>query len=160
LTRRLAIVGTVLFAVFAFANPWAAGPAWLHLPLLPSERFASIYQNYFGLSELRAGRLLNLAVGLPLGMVLLTRMPVLTQRFASIFVTLGQRSLGAFVLHTYGLLVLAHLPMPEGVVATTVVQTMFVLAIVLLLNPPAMPRERRRQPLLALSERLIERRAA
>ncbi len=149
LTRRMAIAATVGFAVFAFCNPWANGPTWLHLPLLSAERFASVYGNYFGLSELGAGRLLNLALALPFGIAALSHMSVVAQPFARIFVTLGQRSLGAFVLHTYGLLFLAHLPMPEGVVSATLVQLTFVLAVVVLLSARDILRDRRREPALA-----------
>jgi hypothetical protein len=148
-TRRVAIASTVGFAVFAFCNPWANGPAWLRLPLLSDEGFAYVYGNYFKLSELGAGRLLNLAVALPFGIAALDHFSVVAQPFARVFVTLGQRSLGAFVLHTYGLLLLAQLPMPEGIVPATLVQLTFVLAVAVLLNARNFVRDRRREPELA-----------
>ena len=153
LTRRVAIAATVGFAVFAFCNPWADGPIWLRLPLLSADHFAYVYGNYFRLSELGAGRLLNLAVALPFGIAALNA-SVVAQPFARVFVTLGQRSLGAFVLHTYGLLLLAHLPMPEGIVPATLVQLTFVLAVAMLLNARDFVRDRRREPALAPAHRL------
>jgi hypothetical protein len=145
--RPLAIVVTAGFAIFACCNPWANGPAWLQLPLLSTERFAHVYGTYFGLSELGAGRLANLAVALPLGIGALSHVTV--RPFARLFVTLGQRSLGAFVLHTYGLLLLAHLPLPEGIIATTLVQVAFVLTLVFLLNWRDVLGDRRPEPALA-----------
>ena len=45
------------FIAFALCNPWTEGPRLLHLHLLPPERFAELYAQYFGLEELGAGRL-------------------------------------------------------------------------------------------------------
>ena len=147
LTRPLAIAVTAAFAIFACCNPWATGPAWLRLPLLSPDRFAYVYGTYFGLSELGAGRLLNLAFALPLGIAALNHLMV--QPLAPLFVSLGQRSLGAFVLHTYGLLLLAHLRLPGGPVSATLVQVTFVLALVALLNGREILRGSRRPPALA-----------
>ena len=151
--RRAAIALTVGFAVFAFSNPWANGPAWLRLPLLSVERFAYVYGHYFGLSELGAGRLLNLALALPLAIAALNP-SVVAGPLARVFVTLGQRSLGAFVLHIYGLLFLAHLRIPGGIVAATLVQLAFVLAVAALLSAHDIVRDRRREPALAPARRL------
>jgi hypothetical protein len=151
--RRAAIAATVGFAVFAFCNPWANGPTWLRLPLLSDEQFAYVYGNFFRLSELGAGRLLNLALALPFGIAVLNPR-VVAQPFASLFVTLGQRSLGAFVLHTYGLLLLAQLPVPQGIVPATLVQLTFVLAVAVLLNARDIWRDRRREPVLVPARRL------
>lgn len=152
--RPVAIVATIAFAVFAFCNPWANGPAWLHLPLLSADRFSDVYVRFFGLSDLRAGRLLNLALALPMLIAALPQFTLAAHPLARVFVTLGQRSLGAFVLHTYGLLLLAQLPRPRGLLATTVVQLTFVAAIVVLLNAREEWRNRRRQPQLAPAHRL------
>jgi hypothetical protein len=51
-----------------------------------------------------------------------------------VFVTLGQRSLGAFVLHVYGILLLAVLPHADGLWLNTLLQLTLVVAIVTLLN--------------------------
>src|SRR5215471_14394933 len=101
---RAAVALAVGFALFAFCNPWADGPSWLHWKLVSPERFAYFYEHYFALSDLRIGRLLNLAIGLPVAYALLTRFWNLLRPLEAVFVTLGQRSLGAFVLHVYGLL--------------------------------------------------------
>jgi hypothetical protein len=152
-TRRAAIVATAAFALFAFCNPWTNGPSWLRIPLLSEEQFAYVYGNFFRLSELGAGRLLNLALALPFGIAALSP-SVVAQPLASIFVTLGQRSLGAFVLHTYGLLVLAHMSIPEGILPATLVQLTFVLAVFVLLSARDLWRDRRRKPVLVPARRL------
>jgi hypothetical protein len=151
--RRVAIAAAVGFAIFAFSNPWANGPTWLRLPLLSEERFAYLYGHYFGLSQLGAGRLLNLAVALPFGIAAL-KPSVVAQPFARVFVTLGQRSLGAFVLHTYGLLLLAQMKLPQGIVPATLVQVTFVVALAVLLNARDIVRDRQREPVLVPARRM------
>lgn len=146
---RAAVVLTVGFAIFAFSNPWANGPEWLRLPILSSERFAYFYGHYFGLSDLRVGRLLNLAVGLPVCLAALSHLSGVTARFGHVFITLGRRSLGAFVLHTYGLLLLSQMRLPQGVIATTLVQVAFIAVIAALLSGPSLLRTRRRPEPLA-----------
>jgi hypothetical protein len=78
--------------------------------------------------------LLNLAVALPCGYALLTRGWALASRFQGLFVTLGQGSLGAFVLHVYGLLLLAHLPSTDEVWINTLVQVLLIIGIAMLLD--------------------------
>jgi peptidoglycan/LPS O-acetylase OafA/YrhL len=53
-----------------------------------------------------------------------------------VFVTLGQQSLGAFVLHVYGILLVAHLPsvFTDGLWTSTLVQLTLILSIAVLLN--------------------------
>ena len=58
---------------------------------------------------------------------------------------LGQHSLGAFVLHVYGLLLLAHLRLPQGIWINTLVQMTLVYAIATLLDGARILRERRRR---------------
>jgi hypothetical protein len=64
----------------------------------------------------------------------LTRYWALARPLETVFVVLGQRSLGAFVLHVYGLLLLAHLPLPEGIWIGTLAQVALVCTIAMLLN--------------------------
>lgn len=73
---------------------------------------------------------------------------------ARVFVTLGRRSLGALVLHTYGVLALAHLPAAKWLIQATIVQLTFVAAIVVLLNARETWRNRRRRLQLAPAHRL------
>jgi hypothetical protein len=141
-----AVLLTVAFAAFAFANPWTDGPAWLHLSVVSPERFSELYGRYFALSGLGAGRLINLALGLAVFYGLLTRYWTLARPFQALFVTLGQRSLGAFVLHVYGVLLVAQLPRPESLVSTTLVQLVLVCTIAALLNTPQLLRDRTRAP--------------
>jgi len=105
-----AAVASALFFLFALCNPWAAGASWMHWHIISPDRFTYIYGRYFGLSNLGVGRLVNLAVGLPLGYGLLTWCWALASSVQIVFVTLGQQSLGAFVLHVYALLLLQNLP--------------------------------------------------
>jgi hypothetical protein len=141
-----AVLLMVAFAAFAFANPWTEGPAWLRLSLVSPERFSELYGRYFALSGLGVGRLINLAVGLAVFYGLLTRYWALARPFQAVFVTLGQRSLGAFVLHVYGVLLVARLPRPESVVGNTLVQVMLVCTIAALLNISQLLRDRMHAP--------------
>ena len=135
---------TAGFTIFAFCNPWTDGPSWLHLRVVSPERFTSLYERYFTLSDLRVGRLLNLSIALPVAYVMLTRYWALARPLETVFVVLGQRSLGAFVLHVYGLLLLAHLPLPESIWINTLAQVTLVFAIATLLNSAQGVRARRR----------------
>ena len=127
-----ATVAAASFFVFALCNPWADGPAWLRLSIVPPDRFAYWYARHFGLSELGIGRVANLAVSLPLGYVALTAAWARLARLHTLFVTLGQQSLGAFVLHTYALLVTAHLR-SQNYVVNTIAHVLLIVAIAMLL---------------------------
>ncbi len=145
-------VASAAFAVFALCNPSIDGPSALHWSVVSPERFSSLYDRYFTLRELGVGRILNLAVALPVGYAALTRCWLLVRPLGTVFVTLGQQSLGAFVLHVYGLLLLSHVPLPDGAFWTgTVVQIVLVVAIAALLN--VMQRVRLRRPAMTAGHR-------
>lgn len=133
-TPRVAVLIAAAFTIFAFCNPWTAGPSWLQLRVVSPERFTSLYERYFTLSDLRVGRLLNLSIALPVAYAMLTRYWALARPLEAVFVVLGQRSLGAFVLHVYGLLLLAHVPLPEGIWINTLAQATLVCTIATLLG--------------------------
>jgi hypothetical protein len=154
ITPRVAVLLTAGFTIFALCNPWADGPAWLHPRLVSADRFADLYARYFTLSDLRVGRLLNLSIALPVLYVMLSRFWALARPLESLFVVLGQRSLGAFVLHVYGLLLLAHLPLPDSIWINTLVQITFIYAIATLLNGAQAVRARRRETSLPQAEPL------
>jgi hypothetical protein len=126
--------GAVAFMAVALSNPSVTGPSWLRWGVVSPQHFLSMYDRYFSLSDLGLGRLLNLAVALPCGYALLTRGWALASRFQGLFVTLGQGSLGAFVLHVYGLLLLAHLPSTDEVWINTLVQVLLIIGIAMLLD--------------------------
>jgi hypothetical protein len=130
------VAASAAFIVFALCNPWTEGPGVLHWSLLSPERFTDLYFQYFTLTDLRIGRLLNLAVALPVGYALLTAGWRLASPLGVVFVTLGQQSLGAFVLHVYGILLVAHLPsvFTDGLWTSTLVQLTLILSIAVLLN--------------------------
>jgi hypothetical protein len=134
ITPRVAVLMTAGFTIFAFCNPWTAGPSWLHLRVVSPERFTYLYERYFTLSDLRVGRLLNLSIALPVAYGMLTRYWALARPLETVFVVLGRRSLGAFVLHVYGLLLLAHLPLPEGIWIGMLAQVTLVCAIAAVLS--------------------------
>jgi hypothetical protein len=151
----LTVIATAGFVIFALCNPWTEGPTWLHLRLVSPERFASLYERYFSLSDLRVGRLLNLSIAMPVAYMMLARYQALVRPFDRVLVVLGQRSLGAFVLHVYGLLLLAHLPLPEGIWINTPAQLALVYAIARLLDGARSLRARRhRDVLVPAAERL------
>lgn len=141
---------SVTFMAVALSNPLVAGPTWLQWDVVSPERFTSLYERYFTLSDLGIGRLLNLAVALPFGYALLSWSWPLAQRLQGIFVTLGQCSLGAFVLHVYGLLLLDRLPATEVLWINTVIQLALVAAIASLLVWMRRWRAERRAPLTTL----------
>ena len=133
----IAVAGaSAAFIVFALCNPWMDGPSSLHWSIVSPERFTELYFHYFTLTSLGIGRLLNLAVALPVGYALLTWAWRIARPLASVFVTLGQQSLGAFVLHVYGILLVAHLPLvrPDEFWTNTLVQVILIVAIAALLN--------------------------
>ena len=142
---RVAVLATAGFTIFAFCNPWTDGPYWLHLHVVSPERFTYWYEHYFTLSDLRVGRLLNLSIALPVAYVMLTRYWALARPLEAVFVVLGQRSLGAFVLHVYGLLLLSNLSLPDGILIGTLTQVTLVCTIALLLGGAKDLRARNRQ---------------
>lgn len=146
-TARVAVLATAAFTIFAFCNPWADGPSWLQLSVVSSERFTSLYEHYFTLSDLRVGRLLNLAIALPVAYLILTRYWTVARPLEPVFAVLGRRSLGAFVLHVYGLLLLAYLPLPDSVLTDTVAQLTLIAVIATLLSTPGLREIRRHRPL-------------
>jgi hypothetical protein len=124
------------FIVFALCNPWTEGPSWLQWSVVSPERFTDSVHSILGLTDLGIGRLLNLAVSLPVGYVLLTRCWAIVRPLSTVFVTLGQQSLGAFVLHVYGILLIANTPLlpSHDVWANTLIQISQIVAIAALLN--------------------------
>jgi peptidoglycan/LPS O-acetylase OafA/YrhL len=124
-----ASVASALFIVFACCNPAVDGPGWLHWRVISPDRFTDLYGRYFNLSDLGAGRLINLAIGLPLGYQLLTLCWGIARRLQVVFVTLGQQSLGAFVLHVYGLLLIKNLPQTDDILVNALLQVTLIVAI-------------------------------
>jgi hypothetical protein len=122
------------FFLFAACNPWMVGPSWLQLSLISPDSFTNLYGRYFALTELGLGRIVNLTIGLPLGYLALTMCWSRLMALHTIFITLGQRSLGAFVLHTYALLLVAHIPSRENVWVNTVIQLLMIAAIAAILS--------------------------
>jgi hypothetical protein len=122
------------FIAFALCNPWTDGPGLLHLTSLDPDYFAELYARFFGLEELGVGRLLNLLVGLPLAYGALTAVWRIAAPVGKLFITLGQQSLGAFVLHVYAIMLIAHTSPPEGLWRNTLLQIAAILAIAAVLN--------------------------
>ena len=123
----MALLATAGFTIFAFCNPWTAGPSWLHLRRRVAGAVRDLYERYFTLSDLRVGRLLNLSIALPVAYLDVDALLGAGAPLETVFVVLGQRSLGAFVLHVYGLLLLAHLPLPDGIWINTLAQVTLVV---------------------------------
>jgi hypothetical protein len=141
-----ALAVCVTFAAFALCNPWLEGPRWLHWNLVTAERFSVLYAGYFGLTELGIGRLVNLAVGLPVGYAVLTWCWRFAQPLSALFITLGRRSLGAFLLHVYGVLLLARLPIGDSLWINTFAQVLLIVAIAAVLSATPSLRVTRRRP--------------
>jgi peptidoglycan/LPS O-acetylase OafA/YrhL len=122
---------SVAFMAFALCNPEVNGPSWLRWRLISGEQFSMLYERYFSLSDLGIGRILNLAVALPFGYAVLASRGIrsIAFRLQPLFVTLGQASLAAFVLHVYGLLLVAHLPESDHLWINTIIQIALILGI-------------------------------
>jgi hypothetical protein len=127
---------SIAFMVFAMSNPSFEGPAWLRWRVVSPQAFSEMYARYFSLSDLGIGRLLNLAVALPTGYAMFAwrRLWALTSPIHDVVTTLGRQSLAAFVLHVYGLIVLAHLPLGDQLWTNTVVQFLLIGAIAVALK--------------------------
>ena len=135
--RIVPLVGagaSAAFLVFAMCNPWMDGPTWLPWNIVSAEQFSYLYTRYFALSDLGVGRLLNLAVALPLAYAALTWCWTIARPFKFVFVTLGQQSLGAFMLHVYGILLLANVPHVDEFWTNTLLQLMLIVTIAAVLN--------------------------
>ena len=133
----LAVAGAcVAFMAFALSNPTMEGPMWLRWRVISPEVFSSLYERFFSLSDLGIGRVMNLAVALPVGYAVLAwkRIWTLVAPIQDLFVTLGRGSLAAFVLHVYGLLVLAHVPVSDQLLINTAVQVLLIVSIAVLLR--------------------------
>jgi hypothetical protein len=139
---------TALFAAFALCNPWHEGPSWLHWEIVSEDRFARLYADYFGLADLGIGRLVNLTAALPIGYALLGWCWTFIRPVQKFFVVLGQQSLGAFVLHVYGMLLLAHLPFESGLLMNTVLQLAVIVGIATLLGTTRRAKVREAKPAL------------
>jgi hypothetical protein len=127
---------SMAFAVFALSNPSIDGPSWLRWRVFSADQFSALYERYFSLSDLGIGRVLNLAVALPLGYALLASRGIgsIAGRLQPLFVTLGQGSLAAFVLHVYGLIILSHLPSSDHVWINTLMQVGLIVSIAAMLK--------------------------
>jgi hypothetical protein len=120
-----------VFMAFALSNPSVDGPSWLRWQAFSPEQFSRLYERYFSLSDLGIGRVLNLAVALPVGYALLAWNAIwsVAGRLQGLFVTLGQGSLGAFVLHVYGLIVFAYVPVTDQLWLNTAMQILLIVGI-------------------------------
>jgi hypothetical protein len=139
------------FTVFAFCNPRTEGPSWLQLSIVSPESFTYLYSKFFELTGLGIGRLLNLAVALPVAYALLTWAWTLARPFGIVFVSLGQQSLGAFILHVYGVLLLANLPLVnnEDLGINTLISLLLIVTIAGLLDGTQRLRNLLRRPVIA-----------
>jgi hypothetical protein len=126
-----AIAASTVFLAFALCNPWADGPKLLHSTLVSEERFVDLYWRYFSLSDLGIGRLLNLAAALPVGYAVLTFFWKAVRPLGGVLITLGQQSLGAFVLHVYAILLVAYVSPSndKGLAMNTLLQMAVILGI-------------------------------
>jgi hypothetical protein len=121
------------------------------LSVVSPERFTDLYSKVFELTDLGIGRLLNLAVALPVGYALLTWGWTLARPLGIVLVSLGQQSLGAFILHVYGVLLLANLPIAnnEDLGVNTLILLLLIVSIAGLLDGTQRLRNLRRRPVIS-----------
>lgn len=124
------------FVLLAMSNPWAEGPSFLRWGIVSPERFTELYFTYFPLTELGIGRILNLAVALPVGYALLTWGWRIARPFGAVFVTLGQQSLAAFIMQVYVVLLVEQLPLFQAndFWINTLAQIVMLVSMAALLN--------------------------
>ena len=149
-----AVLAAAAFAVFACCNPWTDGPVWLRARLLSPELFTYLYDRFFSLSSLGPGRLVNLVIGLTVAYGALTRYWSLLRPVHAILITLGQHSLGAFVIHVYALVLLAYTPFGGDVLINTLVQVVMLVGTAAILQMLQRPRASRRPAPLLPAEAL------
>lgn len=102
---------TVLFALFAWSNPYLSNAYDVRLALLPDALHQTLYSGYFGRTYLGAGRLLNVLLVVITAYTLLTAYWKLLERALGWFlIPLGQATLYVFIIHVFLILALANIP--------------------------------------------------
>jgi hypothetical protein len=150
------VAACAAFMAFALSNPAINGPDWLRWRVVSPDAFSSVYTRFFSLSDLGIGRILNLAVALPTGYAVLAwrQIRMIAAPFHDLLVTLGRGSLGAFVLHVYGLLLLSHIPESDRLWINTTVQVLLIVGIAAALKAQQRVFTTARQPLLVPAGRV------
>ena len=107
----LAVLGSLLLALFSWNNPNLSNGFDVRLALLPDEVFLGIYQSWFLRPSLGLGRVLAVAL------LLITLYALLTAYWRPIravlgwfLIPLGQSTLYVYVLHVFFALVVANVP--------------------------------------------------
>ncbi|HEX9229609.1 MAG TPA: OpgC domain-containing protein [Arthrobacter sp.] len=102
---------TVLFALFAWSNPYLSNAYDVRLALLPDALHQTLYSGYFGRTYLGAGRLINVVLVVITAYTLLTAYWKLLERALGWFlIPLGQATLYVFIIHVFLILALANIP--------------------------------------------------
>lgn len=102
---------TVLFALFAWSNPYLSNAYDVRLSLLPDALHQTLYSGYFGRTYLGAGRLINVVLVVITAYTLLTAYWKLLERALGWFlIPLGQATLYVFIVHVFLILALANIP--------------------------------------------------
>lgn len=107
----LCVLLTVLFALFAWSNPYLSNAYDLRLALLPDAVHQTLYADYFGRTYLGVGRLANVLLVIVTAYALLTAYWSLLEKALGWFlIPLGQATLYVFIVHVFLILALANIP--------------------------------------------------
>ena len=106
-----AIAVTVALMIFSWGNPYLSNSYDVRLALLPDSVYAAVYDDWFGRTQVRPGRLLAAVCATVTGYALLTRFWTPVERAAGwLLVPVGQATLYLFVMHVPLVVLVANLP--------------------------------------------------
>ena len=102
---------TVALMLFSWGNPYLSNSYDVRLALLPDSAYSAVYDDWFGRTQVRPGRLLAAICVTVTGYALLTRFwsPV-DRLLGRVLLPLGQSTLYLFVMHVPLVVVVANLP--------------------------------------------------
>ncbi|WKK73195.1 OpgC domain-containing protein [Rathayibacter oskolensis] len=128
----VAVVATVLLAVFSWNNPYLSSPLDVRLGLVPANTFSDVYSAAFERTSLDPGRVVNVLLVVVTAYAALSVLWRPAHRLLGwFFVPLGQATLYVFVMHVLFVLIVANVPLlREG---STVINSLAYLVVLGLL---------------------------
>lgn len=101
----------VALAMFSWTSPYFSNAYDIRLALLPEPTFRTVYDGFFGRTDLEPGRLLNVLLVIITGYAMLSAYWRPLERALGWFlIPLGQATLYVFILHVFMILGVANIP--------------------------------------------------